>query len=72
MNYIKQFMDDNGLVRDTPFKINISRRVWFCFNEDYELEPIVPDEYLDELLDFRGILLNLLYGNYKITNVAGA
>ncbi len=71
MNYIIKFMDDHGLVRGTPFKIDISKRLWFCFNEDYELELVVPDEYLDMCMDYKGILLGLLYGNYTITEIAG-
>jgi hypothetical protein len=71
MNYVKRFIEDNGLVFGQPFKISVARQSWFCFNEDYSLDLTGSDEYMRSCVNFDHILLRLLTGEIKIVKSLG-
>jgi len=71
MNYIQKLMDDYGLVVGTPFQTSLSKRVWFCFTDDYRLDVVGEDEILREITNCDGILLSLLRGTGRVTIVLG-
>ena len=72
MNYIRQFMRDNGLVPGQPFRISDSRRLWFCFADDDRLDLCSEDAYMRSCLNFEYILLRLLRGETGVSTVMGS
>lgn len=71
INYIQQFMNDNAIVIGQPFKVSVSKRLWFCFCDDFCIDLVGDDEIMRDCTDFSSILFRLLTGEVWITDHLG-